>query len=51
MKTSKRRTLKIKVEQCSKCRYNDTSRLDKGLDPCISPTRIEIRHGVCLGKD
>jgi hypothetical protein len=51
MKSSKRRTLKIKTEQCAHCLYNDVKRKDKGLDPCVSPTEIEIRDGKCLAYE
>ncbi len=49
MKSSKRRTFKVKSEQCSICQFNDLSRKEKGLDPCTCPTGIEIRNGKCLG--
>jgi polyferredoxin len=49
MKSSKRRTLKIKTEQCARCLHNKPERAEKGLDPCICPTGIEIRNGICRG--
>jgi hypothetical protein len=49
MKSSKRRTLKVKTEQCANCPHNKPERIYQGLDPCVSPTGIEIRKGICLG--
>jgi hypothetical protein len=49
MKSSKRRTLKIKQFQCAVCLHNEPERTARGLDYCVCPTGIEIRKGICLG--
>jgi hypothetical protein len=50
MKSSKRRTLNIKINQCQFCGHNKPERKDQGLDPCVSPEGIDIRGGKCLNQ-